>query len=86
MLHDFIENARSDARELSEGAFDGKYINILTVIRTITDALYWLVSAPLVISVTILGVVHGLRLRFFPATDVDNDEKSDDFEFSDYDK
>ena len=24
MLHDFIENARSDARELSEGAFDGK--------------------------------------------------------------
>ena len=86
MLHDFIENARSDARELSEGAFDGKYINILTVIRTITDALYWLASTPLVISVTILGVVHGLRLRFFPTTDVDNDEKSDDFEFSDHDE
>lgn len=86
MLHDFIENARSDARELSEGAFDGKYINILTVIRTITDALYWLASTPLVISVTILGVVHGLRLRFFPTTDIDNDEKSDDFEFSDHDE
>lgn len=86
MLHDFIENARSDARELSEEAFDGKYINILTVIRTITDALYWLASAPLVISVTILGVVYGLRLRFFPATDVDNDEKSDNFEFPDHDK
>lgn len=86
MLHDFIENARSDARELSEEAFDGKYINILTVIRTITDALYWLASAPLVISVTILGVVYGLRLRFFPVTDVDNDEKSDNFEFPDHDK
>ena len=58
----------------------------LTANRTITDALYWLASAPLVISVTILGVVHGLRLRFFPTTDVDNDEKSNDFEFSDHDE
>lgn len=86
MLHYFIEGCRSKARKLSEWAFDGKYINILTVIKIITEIMYLMVSAPVWILVGVAGFMYALWTRLFPATGVDNDEKSDDFEFSDYDK
>lgn len=86
MLHYFIERCRSEARKLSEWAFDGKYINILTVIKIITEIMYLMVSAPVWILVGVAGFMYALWTRLFPATGVDNDEKSDDFEFSDYDK
>lgn len=86
MLHYLIEGCRSKARKLSEWAFDGKYINILTVIEIITEVMYLMVSAPVWILVGVAGFMYALWTRLFPATGVDNDEKSDDFEFSDYDK
>ena len=86
MLHYFIEACRSKARKLSEWMFDGKYINILTVIKIITEIMYLMVSAPVWILVGVAGFMYALWARLFPATGVDNDEKSDDFEFSDYDK